>query len=144
MTIQSRLPKTAQCKVFPLDSHNGIGTYFNIYSDHSHYQVAIPRKPRKVEVNLTNGRKLTAYEYKPICRKWHPTEALEDCKGNSNGTICYHALAAIEHRVKMAGNKTLVKPEDGELSSAIKLLNLGGQLVKLTNQNGKSKWGVAR
>ena len=143
MSIQSRLPKVQQTRVHPLVSHRGIGTYFDVYSDHSHYQVAIPERPTKTEINLTNGRKMTAYEYKPVCRKWHPTEALEPCKGNSNGTICYHALAAIEHRVNVAG-KTLVKPEDGELSSAIKLLNLGGTLIKLTNEKGNSKWGVVK
>jgi len=143
MTIQSRKSKVQQTRVHPLDSHNGIGTYFDVYGQDSHYQVAIPRKPMKIKVSLTNGRKMTAYEYKPVCRKWHPTEALENCKGNNNGTVCYHSLAAIEHRVNVAG-KTLVKPEDGELASAIKLLNLGGVLVKLTNQAGSSKWGVVK
>lgn len=140
MSIQSRINKVKECNVWPLDSRNGRATYLQVDTDHSKYHVALPQRPAKIEVKLTSERTLTAYEYKTTCREW---PSYKSCKGNSNGTICYHSLAAIEHRVRVNG-KTLVKPDDGELSSAIKLLNLGGSLVKLTNQAGNSKWGVVR
>lgn len=144
MTVETRKPAISKCKVFPLDSHNGIGTYFDVYSDTgNHCQVAIPEKLQCYQAYLLTGSKVTYYVYKPVCRKWHPTEALRVCRGNSNSTVCKHSLAAIKNRVRMAG-KILSLPKNGEFISAVKLLNFGGQLIKITNQNGKSVWGVVR
>ena len=139
MTIQTRKPKIKQTKVSCLVPD----TYFEVNGSDDKYHVAIAKRPLKVEINLTNGRKLTAWQYKPVCKKYHSEKALECCKGNNNGTVCYHSLAAIEMRASVNG-KNLVLPKDGELSSAIRLLNFGGQLVKLTNEKGNSKWGVVR
>lgn len=139
MTIQTRKPKIAQTKVWCMVPD----VSFEVTGKDSKYHVDIPRRPKQVQVNLTNGRRFTAFEYKPVCKKYHPNQPLECCEGNNNGTLCYHALAAIEMRARVNGKK-LVLPKDGELSSAIKLLNLGGQLVKLTNEADNSKWGVVR
>lgn len=144
MTVETRKPAIARCKVFPLDSHNGIGTYFDVYSDTgNHYQVAIPERPKRVQYQTRTKQRIMYFQYKPVCREWHPTEALQYCKENANGTVCKHSLAAIEHRVRVA-RKSLSLPKNGERASAVKLLNFGGQLIKITNQNGKSVWGVVR
>jgi hypothetical protein len=108
------------------------------------YHVRISAKPIKYQSwTLTSKQAITYYEYKVTCHSKADPKKFPVCKGNSNGTVCYHCLAAIKDRVGRR-DKQLSLPENGEFNSAVKLLNFGGQLVKIVNQNGKAVWGTVR
>ena len=134
MTIQTRKPKIKTTKVTPLDF--GEWTHFLVQGSECDYRVAIPAKPL---IGKYFGQKYWQYETK--CTSTLPGG--NPCKGNSNGTVCYHVLAAIKYRVAKR-DKVLSLPEDGEQLNAKKLLNLGGLLVKIRNQAGKGIWGAVR
>lgn len=139
MTIQTRKTKINTTKVTPLIGKDGRMTEYQVEgSNDGTYHVYIPSTPL---TGKYHGQ--VYYEYRTTCHCKNDPYTFPACKGNSNGTACYHVLAAIKDRAARK-NKTLSLPQDGEQWSAQKLLYLGGQLIKITNQNGNSKWGVVR
>lgn len=131
-------------KLYPLDSHNGRPTHYQVKGSKSDYHVYIPEKPIKCRHWTSDSPRVLAFlEYRPTCHSKADPNKFPVCKGNSNGTVCKHCLAAINDRIRRAG-KQVSWPEDGEFSSAVKLLNSGGQLVKVRNQNGVARWGIVR
>jgi len=65
-----------------------------------------------------------------------------DCKGNSNGHICYHALAALEVAAKDQG-KTISWCESK--ADAENLAHLGGKVFHAKSGQGTGEvWGVIR
>lgn len=151
MTIQSRRQAINSTKLYPLDSHNGRPTHYQVQGTDHDYHVYIPEKPVKLfagkywtnEVKGLGNRSIPYYEYRPTCHSKESPLSFPPCQGNSNGTVCRHCLAAINDRIRRADRK-VSWPKDGEFSSAVKLLNFGGELIKIVNQNGKSVWGVVR
>jgi hypothetical protein len=142
MTIQTRKPKINTTKVYPLDF--GEWTHYEVQGSDGKYHTYVPPKPIKYQSwTLTSKQAITYYEYKVTCHSKADPKKFPVCKGNSNGTVCYHCLAAIKDRVGRR-DKVLSLPENGKFNSAVKLLNFGGQLVKIVNQNGKAVWGTVR
>jgi hypothetical protein len=65
-----------------------------------------------------------------------------DCKGNCNGTICYHSLAAL---VKKAGDKGQTLSLFDNFSDAARYANFGGQLIKIVSSQGSGQcWAVSK
>ena len=65
-----------------------------------------------------------------------------DCKGNSNGHVCYHSIAAVALASRDAGlNARFCATE----RAAKRLARLGGTLVSLNSRQGTGRlWVVAR
>jgi len=64
------------------------------------------------------------------------------CEGNSNGTVCYHSMAAV---MAAAARKGQVLSLFDKFSTAVNYSQLGGKLVKILSAQGDGKaWGVVR
>lgn len=66
----------------------------------------------------------------------------QECKGNSNGSICYHSLQAIVASVAEAGKDVYFCANEQD---ARKLANLGGSVIRLHSHQGKGEmWMVVK
>src|SRR3990167_7550158 len=64
------------------------------------------------------------------------------CKGNSNGTVCYHGMAAV---MAAAARKGQVLSLFDNFSTAVNFSRLGGKLVKVVSAQGQGHaWGVVK
>lgn len=64
------------------------------------------------------------------------------CAGNSNGTVCYHVLAAMEKIAQESGYKVAWCPND---KVAHKLAHTGGKVLCVKSAQGQGRaWGVAK
>lgn len=77
--------------------------------------------------------KLCHPKFDNLPKKEHPA--------NYNKTICHMSLAAAKKAARDAGKVLSVCKS---LAIAKKLLNLGGQLVRITNMSGASVWATVR
>lgn len=134
MTIQTRKPKLNQM----LDTVNEI---YRRNDKHRVYSVTslTSGKPYQVitdwsceDGTVTINCKLFSFEAKYQFN--HPA--------NNSQHICCQFLASVKWAARQAG-KVLSIPDSGSFKDAKRLLNLGGQLVRIVNQNGVV-WGVAR
>ena len=63
------------------------------------------------------------------------------CRGNEDGTICYHSLAALTKRAEDAGQ---VLSLFDNFSDAARYANFGGKLIKVISSQGSGYcWGVS-
>jgi hypothetical protein len=66
----------------------------------------------------------------------------EPCQGNSNGTLCYHVLAALIRGAEN-GSKRLVLFDN--FTDAFRYANFGGKLMEIKSLQGQGRaWGVVR
>lgn len=70
------------------------------------------------------------------CRKEAGVAGYIPCQGNSNGTVCYHAMAAVIAAAEDSGY--VVKFSD-KPATAIKLKNFGGQAYVLRSEQGNGE-----
>ena len=134
MTIQTRLPKINQIATSPVtrriyqrDKYH-IAFYCESTRNSAPFQVLLDwTKPAGI---LTLKTEL--YSYNP---KEQPHPA------NTAKTICYQVLGVAKRMAKEAGHiLSLCKSEQ----AARNLLRLGGELLKIVNQNGAVVWATVR
>lgn len=133
MSIKSRKQKILQAAstacIVKTDK-NGHPKTIRIKGSKDNYQVNF-----KIGVGQVEG--IDYFVFEASCVKlngWH------DCKGNSNGYVCYHSLAGLQKRAQWSGKKLILVKS---FQSAVNLLNFGGQLIKISSTQGEGYcWGV--
>lgn len=99
-------------------------------------------EPLQVKVDWSKGSELTA---KVQLYTHNHKEQVNDAGNHrvdfNNSTVCYQALGILKFAAKQAG-KCLSLAENKV--NAIRLLNFGGELVKIVNLGGGVVWGVVR
>lgn len=134
MTVQTRKPKINQIlkNTREIYRRNWYHRVYSVKSDDKPYQVITDWSISADKV-ITIRCKLFSFEAKYFQFR-HPA--------NISQSVCSHFLASVKLAARQAG-KVLSLPKDGEYKSAKRLLNLGGNLVRVTNGNGVI-WGVVR
>ncbi len=133
MSFKTRRHKIKKISFFPLLITKGRPTKYQVKG---RYFVNIPYTPQRKEQD-----NYIYYQYNVSCFDRSDFRQLPPCKGNSNGAVCFHSLAAIEDRVKWQGKELSLTDS---FNDAVKLLNFGGQLVKIEGQGSGEVWGVVR
>jgi len=102
--------------------------------------------PRTWLVPGSHGRRYVVYRRKGTtqfeCHRDLGGHGMEACPGNSNGTVCYHVMAAIIAAAREKGQwvSFCEKQEDAE-----RLANLGGKVWPIFSAQGKGQlWLVVR
>lgn len=104
--------------------------------DHTHhYQVFLSKARETIAI----GDKVISHDTITVkCVQCH--KRVGNCKGNSNGTICYHGLGAIRHHLSLK-HSNIAFCQD--IFDAIKLRKPGQSLVKIVSVQGQAiLWGV--
>ncbi len=139
MTVKTRLPKIKQA------SKNVIRT-LKASSSKSSYDVISLSNPAvhyQMKTEYASKLRVEDIEYSMFyvtCQKV-TGHGMEDCKGNNNGAVCYHSLAAIMKRANESGKKLVLVDT---FLDAVRLLSFGGQMVKVEGQGTGAVWGTVR
>lgn len=139
MSIKSRLPKIKDASRNVVEVLRASVTR-KIYG----LRGSDPASNYEIEVKFVGRDKLEDVEFITIscqCQKVTGT-GMEDCRGNSNGTICYHSLAVLENSSEKKGKQLIFFDN---FSDAFLYKNFGGKLVKIASSQGKGQaWGVLK
>lgn len=142
MTIKSRLPKILEASetvILTLRSNSRIKHYgqHSLSDDATSYQQRI---------EYTGKDRIEDIEFCVYSCECHQVASVgmsqPDCKGNINGTVCYHSLACLMRAA--SDNKQTLSLFD-HFSDASRYANFGGKLLKVVSVQGKGYcWAVTK
>lgn len=136
MSIKSRLPKIKGISQQATELvSNRFRSAWSVIStsSKSHYQIRLKWDKK--------GRIEDIEHFTITCQCQKVTgPGMVDCKGNSNGTVCYHSLGSFIKMTKKNGSEARLFDN---FSDAFRYSNFGGKLVKVVSQQGEGVcWAV--
>lgn len=140
MSVKDRLPKVRQASkqvVLCLDK----SPFESVYGMRS---LSDPSVNYQVRLQWNSQLTLEDIPYSQVSCECHKVagvaEVQPDCKGNINGTICYHSLASLVRKAEDKGQSLSLFDS---FRDAVNFLNFGGKLVKVVSaQSGGFCWAV--
>lgn len=133
--LRCRVQKARKLNYTPLNGKPGHA--FTRGTNIVKYHVVLGKTP-KIKVSV-GDKVIEAHHFVCRCKE----DEIIDCKGNSNGTICYHCLGWVKEALAKSGLQISFY---ADVLDALNGLNFGGELVKIQSaQNDKGIiWGVLR
>lgn len=129
--LRNRIAKARKLNFTPLSGRKGEA--FTRGSEMTKYHVMVAKSQVTTSVG---SEKLVTHLFACRCKE----DEIKDCKGNGNGTVCYHCLGWVRD---VLSKSNLQIAFHADILSAIAGLNFGGQLVKIVSAQGNGVvWGV--